>query len=708
MKKGLGIAAKFSLFTIVLVLVTALIITIYQVRREAAASGEDLVRHGSSLAEMVAKNSEYDLYVEDREALQQLVDSAFAEEAVAYMVILNQAQEELAVKTRGEGFDIPPLSEEFSATAGDEGSMQFKTHSGGVEFDEIVVPVFSLPQQDALSLSFGEEESSAVPQQLGAVRMGLTRSLLERRMREGMFSALLFTALLVLVGAILTLVGTRRMTAPLNEMTRISKEIAEGGGDLTRTFEVQSGDEVGALADAFNRFVQRLREMVLRTRSGTSGIVEGADKIQVSSQGVSSGVSRQTQALSTSFQALQEIDASSGNVAESTKSLVSSAEESAAATMELGATIDEIVGQVDRLFSTVEEVSTSIVEMAATGQQITGNVEALSASADETASAISQMDVSIQEVKANAAQTNELSEAASKDAEQGMAVIGASIEGINAVRDMVDHASSAIMDLGQKSDEVGKILTVIDNVADQTSLLALNAAIIAAQAGEHGKGFAVVADEIRELADRTATSTKEISEIIGSIQMGTETAVSAMQAGRDRVHEEVGRSEGARGALEKIRGSTVDAAEQVRGIMRATQEQSKGSQQITSAINQITTMLEQIFVSVTQQSKGNTQLSEAAEAMRDIASMVKHSTAEQAKGSRQISNHMENVRSMIEQINGATQSQSERSRQVLDLFAEIREIAEENSARTGELDAVVEALTRQSAALEEEVGAFKV
>ncbi len=276
------------------------------------------------------------------------------------------------------------------------------------------------------------------------------------------------------------------------------------------------------------------------------------------------------------------------------------------------------------------------------------------------------------------------------------------------MREIVDRASGAIQDLGSQSKAIGKILTVIDEIADQTSLLALNAAIIAAQAGEHGKGFAVVADEIRQLAERTAVSTREIATIIGNLQNGTQEAVQAMRAGSERVHQEVERSKVAGTALDKIRSSTTKATEQVRSIVRATQEQSRGSRQITDSINQVASMLGQIASAIKQQTDGTRQLARAAEAMKEIASQGKLSTGEQAKGSRQINTSMEKIRNMIERIDEATREQTQRSRQVVDAVASLRDIAEGNAARTAELDQVVDLLSQQTTTLEEEVGAFKV
>ena len=485
------------------------------------------------------------------------------------------------------------------------------------------------------------------------------------------------------------------------------KEIAEGEGDLTRTLEVTSHDEVGVLAENFNRFVARLRDMVQRTRAASGDLTVATERLRRSSREVSEGAQQQSQSLEESYRAMQGIEGSVSGIAESTGSLVEAAEESSSATLELGATIEEIANQMEKLFSTVDEVSSSINQMSVSSQEIAENVEILSSSAEVTASSITELDASIKEIEENAEKTNRLSEEAAQDAQKGKEAVDETIQGIGAIREMVDRAGTAIQELGNQSNAIGKILTVIDEVADQTSLLALNAAIIAAQAGEHGRGFAVVADEIRELAERTAVSTREISAIINNLQNGTRDAVKAMAAGSDRVHQEVERSKGAGMALEKIRTSTLKAREQVGGIVRATQEQSRGSRQITNSINQVASMLDQIAAAIKQQTDGTRQLARAAEAMKEIAAQGKLSTGEQAKGSRQINQSMERIRSMIERIDEATREQTLRSRQVVEAVSSIRQIAEATASRTAEMDQVVDILAKQTAVLEEEVGAFK-
>ncbi len=539
------------------------------------------------------------------------------------------------------------------------------------------------------------------------VLMGLDRSdavAARARMQKLFVSLLVGAALLaVCVGVAIA----RGVARPLREVVVNLSEIAEGEGDLTRRLEVRSSDEVGELARSFNGFLDRLQEMVRRIQVVREDLGEAALQIRVSSSQVSDGVKQQSSSIEGSHQAISAIDQSLSGVAESTGTLVNAVEESSSATIELGATIEEIAHQMENLFAAVEEVSSSIGEMSVSSQQVAENVEILASSTEITASSITEMDAAIKEIEENAEITSRLSEEAAIDAQKGKEAVDETISGIGVIREMVDGASLVIKDLGRKSHAIGKILTVIDEVADQTSLLALNAAIIAAQAGEHGKGFAVVADEIRELAQRTAVSTREISNIITGLQEGAREAVVAMEASNERVHQEVGRSRLAGEALAKIRSSTLKSTEQVRGIVRATQEQAKGSQQITGAINQVASMLGQISTAIKQQTLGIHQLAEASEAMRDIASHGKLSTSEQAEGSRQINVSMENIRLMIERIDEATREQALRSRQVVQAVSSLRTIAENNAMRSADLDRVVVSLSQQTATLKDEVGAFK-
>jgi methyl-accepting chemotaxis protein len=509
--------------------------------------------------------------------------------------------------------------------------------------------------------------------------------------------------LALLAGAILS----HKITKPLKRVVTSLRDIADGEGDLTQNLEIASKDEVGELASNFNRFVKRLRDMVNRTRTVSIELAEATEKIRASSREVSGGANRQSKALDEFSHAIQVIEESISGIAESTGSLLNSAEGSSSATLELGSTNEQIASMIEDLSSTVDDVSSSISEMSLSIQNVAENIEVLSSSTESTASAITEMDASIKGIEENVEHTKGFSEEAANDALEGKKLVDDTVAGIEAIRNTVDRASATIQEIGNQSTNITKILTVIDEIADQTRLLALNAAIIAAQAGEHGKGFAVVAGEIRELSERTAVSTEEIASIIDNLRSGTTEAVAVMKESSDKVHQEVVRSQNAGSALEKIRSNTLKSLEQVKGIVLATQEQSRGSQQITISINQVTSFLGQIAAAVRQQTDGSRQLSRAAESMKEFAYQGKNGTAEQAKASKQIAANMETTRAMIERIDEATREQTVRSRQVVEAVSKIRETAEGNTLRSTELDQIVEFLSTQTTALEQEVGTFK-
>ncbi|KIH77854.1 CHASE4 domain-containing protein [Geoalkalibacter ferrihydriticus] len=513
------------------------------------------------------------------------------------------------------------------------------------------------------------------------------------------------------VGIIAILVGvaiSRGIVRPLALVVGNLREIAEGEADLTRSLEVRSGDEVGLLAENFNRFLARLRETVRRTLRVRDELGGATEKIRMTSQAVNKGTLQQSQSLEESHQALQNIDATVAGIAENLSSLLLAAEGSSSATLQVSSTTEEIAGQMESVFAKVEDLISALNEMSTSSQQITDSLTNLSGSTQETAASVTELDAAIKEIEQAAERTNSFSQEAVQETGRGKQAVDDSIAGIQALCETIERATAVIQDLGNQSNAIGKILTVIDEVADQTGLLALNAAIIAAQAGQHGRGFAVVADEIGELAERTAVSTREIAAIINNLQAGTREAVETMTTGNEKVRQEAERAQVAGEALEKIRLSTLKSSEEVRGIVRATQEQARGSQQITKAVNINTDTLMQIAAAIKQHSHGIRHLNTTAEDMREIAARVKAGTSEQTVGSRQISQNMEKIRGMIENINDATRAQSERSHQVVQAVVSMREIAESNVARTQELDQVVESLSSHAATLKEEIGAFKV
>jgi len=265
-----------------------------------------------------------------------------------------------------------------------------------------------------------------------------------------------------------------------------------------------------------------------------------------------------------------------------------------------------------------------------------------------------------------------------------------------------------ILNLKTRTESIGKILNVIEDVAEQTNLLALNAAIIAAQAGEHGRSFSVVAQEIKDLADRTATSTKEIHEIIRALQDESKNAVLAINRRTKSVEEGVQLAGEAGQALNKILFSSQESTRRIQDIAKATDEQTSGVKRVTDSMHHITEMVQQIVHATHEQFKGSELMIGAIEKMKDIAAKVKHATREQSIGNKQINELVERVANQVKEIAQATGQQVDESDKILRALGVIKPVVEQNMEAIGKVGMAIEELLKQSTQLSGEIEKFKL
>jgi methyl-accepting chemotaxis protein len=314
--------------------------------------------------------------------------------------------------------------------------------------------------------------------------------------------------------------------------------------------------------------------------------------------------------------------------------------------------------------------------------------------AEETSSSMNEMDVSIDQVQSNANETARLSEEVAMDAERGAEAILKTIGEIYRIKETSQETVAVISNLGSRIDAIGQILNVIDDVAEQTNLLALNAAIIAAQAGEHGKGFAVVADEIKDLAERAGASTKEIADLIKTIQNESRNAIQSVERGAQNVDRGVEVSNEAERALKKILESSQKSTNMVRAIARATVEQAKGSKQVTDAIGRIAETVQQIAAATAQQARGSELIMNSGEKMRTIAQQVERSTQEQTRGGRQITGAIESISNMVHQLSSAQRNNTQGMDQTMASAARIDVAARRQDASLRELLGQIDRMRR--------------
>ena len=401
------------------------------------------------------------------------------------------------------------------------------------------------------------------------------------------------------------------------------------------------------------------------------------------------GVTTQVNASEETARYLKEMTASHREIATNVEMLAGSAEASSSSVLQMNATTEEVGENIGQLASSVRETVASIEEMAYSIKEVAKNVDALSLTAEETSSSMNEMDVSIDQVQSNANETARLSEEVAQDAERGAEAILKTIGEIYRIKESSQEAVSVISNLGSRIDAIGQILNVIDDVAEQTNLLALNAAIIAAQAGEHGKGFAVVADEIKDLAERAGASTKEIADLIKTIQAESKNAIQAVERGALNVDRGVEVSNEAERALKKILESSQKSTNMVRAIARATVEQAKGSKQVTDAIGRIAATVQQIAAATSQQARGSELIMKSGETMRTIALQVERSSQEQSRGSKQIKQSIESINSMVGQLTTSHRSLDRGSERALAASSLIEEAARRQEAVVRDLSGLV-------------------
>jgi len=286
----------------------------------------------------------------------------------------------------------------------------------------------------------------------------------------------------------------------------------------------------------------------------------------------------------------------------------------------LGSSLQNLIGQVAE---SVKMTSVTAFEMTATAETLAAASQEQSAQSDEVASAVEEMSRTVSDNAQSAGRTAEVAERNGAVARDGGNVVEQTIGKMKDIATVVSNSASNIQKLGESSKEIGEIISVIDDIADQTNLLALNAAIEAARAGEQGRGFAVVADEVRKLAERTTEATKQIATMIKGIQSDTEIAVLAMNKGNEEVQNGINLADRAGESLREIVQSSQDVLDMINVIVVASEEQAATSEEISKNVVSISQVTAESALQIEEIAKNSEQLSNMTEQLNQLVGQFK-------------------------------------------------------------------------------------
>lgn len=286
---------------------------------------------------------------------------------------------------------------------------------------------------------------------------------------------------------------------------------------------------------------------------------------------------------------------------------------------EMNTMADKLTGIIRRLADNSLSVSSAAVQMNATAEQMSTSTEELASQATTIATSCEEMSATSSDIARNCHMAANDSARANEAAMEGTKVVEQTVNVMERIATKVRSTAETVETLGSRSDQIGQIIGTIEDIADQTNLLALNAAIEAARAGEQGRGFAVVADEVRALAERTTRATREIGEMIKSIQVETRNAVAAMNEGVQDVEQGTIEASKSGRALEHILQQIVSVTSQVNQIAVAAEEQTAVTVEINNNIQQITEVANLTSRSSHEEASAAHQLAQLAE---DLKSMV--------------------------------------------------------------------------------------
>jgi methyl-accepting chemotaxis protein len=464
------------------------------------------------------------------------------------------------------------------------------------------------------------------------------------------------SAVAVSISAGLAFLMTRSVIRPLKQLMDAADAIAQKG-DLSSQVHIGTGDELKTLGDSFNRM-----EDYLRGVAGTMQQVAGRDLTVFYSPKSAADILGNSFAQMTAnlksviSQVSSSVDALDG----ATRDLLNGADASRDATNQIASAIQDIARGTTQQAQTVSFTASSVEQVTRVIENVAKGAQEQSAAVSRASEVTNEISAAIKQVAGNTETVSKEAAQANRAAQNGVNTVATTIQGMNTIKEKVGLSAGKVLEMGESSKQIGVILETIEDIASQTNLLALNAAIEAARAGEHGKGFAVVADEVRKLAEKATQSTKEIAILIRGIQSIVSDAGTAMQEGVKEVDNGVGQANQAGTALNLILAA-------VEAVSRQAEEASGATQLMITASNQLVETMDTVSAVVEENTAATEEMTAASHGVTDSIATIASVSEENSAAIEETSASAQEISAQVKAFARATGS-------VADMTGSLREL----------------------------------